>query len=110
MESVHANISTWSIIEHVGDDCIEHIRGEKMTVARVATAEGLIAILLPPEVAERLGLQIGDSVDISIDDRSLVVTPSLSPEERAERIRISTQRLLREREEVYKALAQGEED
>ena len=81
-----------------------------MTLARVTTVEGMIAILLPPEVAERLGLQSGDNVDVSIDDQSLVVAPSLPPEERAERIRIATQKLLREREEVYQALAQGEED
>ena len=81
-----------------------------MALARIVTVEGMMAILLPPDVAAESGLQIGDNVPVAMNDRFLVVTPPLSEEERTERIEAATERLFRERAEVYRALAKGEDD
>jgi len=81
----------------------------EMALARIATVEGMMAILLPPDMAEQSGLQIGDNVDVAINDRSLIITRILSAEERAKRIRASTKEILHRRADAYRALAQIEE-
>lgn len=81
-----------------------------MALARIAAVEGMMAILLPQDIAEESGLQIGDNVPVTMNDRFLVVTPPLSEEEREARIQAAMERLFTERAEVYRALAKGEED
>ena len=79
-----------------------------MSVARITTVEGALALLLPSEAIKRLGVKAGDEVNVSIENNGVMVS-ELSGDARAERMRAITQDVLRERREAYLILAQGEE-
>lgn len=65
-----------------------------------------IAVILPPELFAQVGMSVGDQVDVTLVDQSIVLQP-IEEAERAKKIKEITERLLVERRSVYEALAEG---
>ncbi len=76
-----------------------------MAIARV---DGMFALLLPQSLVEELGAEIGDEFDIALENKTLVVRPRGEAEQITE-IDAILEDLMREREAVYRVLAQGAE-
>lgn len=64
------------------------------------------AVLLAPEVLEQLGIKIGDELEITVEDSSLVLRP-LNTTDRKSRMDAAMRELLERRREVYERLAEG---
>ena len=79
-----------------------------MAIARVARVDGKFALLLPQSLVEEMGAKIGDEFDIALENQTLVVRPRGEAEQIME-IDAILDDLLREREAVYRVLAQGAE-
>ncbi len=79
-----------------------------MAIARVARVDGMFALLLPQSLVEAMGAEIGDEFDIALENQTLVVRPR-GEAEQILAIDAILDDLLREREAVYRALAQGAE-
>lgn len=79
-----------------------------MAIARVARVDGMFALLLPQSLVEAMGAEIGDEFDIALENQTLVVRPR-SEAEQIMAVDAILDDLLREREAVYRALAQGAE-
>jgi antitoxin component of MazEF toxin-antitoxin module len=79
-----------------------------MAIARVARVDGMFALLLPQSLVEEMGAEIGDEFDIALENQTLVVRPRGEAEQITE-IDAILEDLMREREAVYRALAQGAE-
>ncbi len=62
------------------------------------------ALLLPDDILERLGLHVGDSLDISIINGLLIASPS-SEEEREQKIQAAIQKVFTNRKSAYQSLA-----
>lgn len=77
-----------------------------MAIARIARVDGMLALLLPQSLVEEMGAQIGDEFDIALENQTLVVRPRDAAEQ-IMAIDAILDDLLREREVVYRALAQG---
>lgn len=77
-----------------------------MAQRRITAVGNSAALLLPPDVLQQLGLQVGDEVDLSIVEHKLIVR-SLDEAERAQRINEVTQDVLQRRQAVYRELAKG---
>ncbi len=77
-----------------------------MAIARVARVDGMFALLLPQSLVEAMGAEIGDEFDIALENQTLVVRPR-GEAEQIMAIDAILDDLLREREAVYRALAQG---
>lgn len=65
-----------------------------------------IAVILPPELLAQVGMRVGDQVDVTLVDQTIVLQP-LEEAERTKRIGEITERLLVQRKSVYEALAEG---
>lgn len=79
-----------------------------MAIARVAHVDGMFALLLPQSLVEAMGAEIGDEFDIALENQTLVVRPR-GEAEQILAVDAILDDLLREREVVYRALAQGAE-
>ena len=79
-----------------------------MAIARVARVDGMFALLLPQSLVEAMGAEIGDEFDIALENQTLVVRPR-GEAEQILAVDAILDDLLREREVVYRALAQGAE-
>lgn len=66
------------------------------------------ALLLPKEVLEKLGISIGDEVEVSLFDRTLLVQP-LDEADRARQLATLTKSVFMRRQSAYIRLAQGPE-
>jgi len=66
------------------------------------------ALLLTPEVLEQVGMQVGDEVDVSVLDRTLIVRP-LADVEREEAFTAAMNYVLKRHKRLYEALAKGPE-
>ncbi len=77
-----------------------------MAIARVARVDGMFALLLPQSLVEAMGAEIGDEFDIALENQTLVVRPR-GEAEQILAVDAILDDLLREREAVYRALAQG---
>ena len=63
-----------------------------------------IAVLLPPELLAQVGMSVGDQVDVTLVDQSIVLQP-IEVAERVKRIDQITEQILVQRRSVYEALA-----
>jgi antitoxin component of MazEF toxin-antitoxin module len=63
-----------------------------------------IAVLLPPELLAQAGMSVGDQVDVTLVDQSIVLQP-IEAAERVKRIDQITEQILVQRRSVYEALA-----
>jgi antitoxin component of MazEF toxin-antitoxin module len=78
-----------------------------MSRKRIATSQDSAAILLPQEVLDEMGVSEGDEVDVSVSDRTLIVSPRNA--ERARKIEDATKTVFERRGAAYKKLAEGVE-
>ena len=74
--------------------------------ARVLTFESNAGLLLPAEFLRQIGLNIGDKLEVAVNDRSLVVR-SAQETERAQLIADATREIFDQRREAYIELAKG---
>jgi antitoxin component of MazEF toxin-antitoxin module len=71
------------------------------------TADGHSATLeLPQEILDELGVAVGDEVDLTVVDRTLILRP-LDEAERARTIEAATKATFERRRSAYEELAKG---
>ncbi len=63
-----------------------------------------IAVLLPPELLAQAGMSVGDQVDVTLVDQTIILQP-IEAAERVKRIDQITEQILVQRRSVYEALA-----
>ena len=74
-----------------------------MSRKRIATSQDSAAILLPQEVLDEMGVHEGDEVDVSVSDRTLIMSP-LADAERPWKIEEATKVVFERRRAAYKKL------
>ena len=79
-----------------------------MSRERLTTVGGSAALLLPKDVLDKLGIAIGDEVEISLVDRTLILQP-LDEADRAQQLGALTKSVFARRYSAYTRLAQGPE-
>lgn len=79
-----------------------------MSNHRIIEAEGVAVLPLSQEVLEALGMEVGDEVDVSIANGSIVLRP-VEAEGRSETFGEIIETLFQERQKVYLELAGGAE-
>lgn len=79
-----------------------------MSRERITETESSAALLLSPELLEQLGVSVGDEVDVSVVDRTLVLR-SLDEAKRAQKIDAATKAVFERRRSAYEELARGAE-
>ena len=77
-----------------------------MTQQKITTVNNQPALLLSAEMLEQLGVAIGEEVDITLIDQTLVVRSPVAAQ-REQRVEALIQTLLERRSQVYAALAEG---
>jgi antitoxin component of MazEF toxin-antitoxin module len=79
-----------------------------MSRERITAVGKSAAILLPKEVLDKLGIAIGDEVELSLIDRTLMLQP-LDEADRAQQLAAKTKSVFARRQHAYTQLAQGPE-
>jgi len=77
-----------------------------MTVARITAVEDSIALLLPKDFLEKLGIDVGDELSVSVEDRTLIARPIERQQPDFEEM---VEELLERRHWAYEKLAEGPE-
>lgn len=77
-----------------------------MSRERITTSGDDAAVRIPQEVLDGLGVAVGDEVEMSVVERTLVVRP-LNEVERADRIDAATENVIGRRTSAYEELARG---
>jgi antitoxin component of MazEF toxin-antitoxin module len=75
---------------------------------RITVVSESAALLLPKDILDKLGIAIGDEVELSLIDRTLIVQP-LDEADRAQQLATVTQAVFARRQSAYARLAQGTE-
>lgn len=75
---------------------------------RITAVGESAALLLPKNILNQLGIAIGDEVELSLIDRTLVLQP-LDEAERATKLSTATKTVFDRRQSAYTRLAQGPE-
>ena len=91
--------------------CIRPInpeRGMTMSRQRITAVGESAALLLPKDVLDQLGIAIGDEVELSLVDRTLILQP-LDEADRARKLEAVTKTVFERRQSAYTRLAQGAE-
>jgi antitoxin component of MazEF toxin-antitoxin module len=79
-----------------------------MSRERITVIGESAALLLPQDVLDKLGIAIGDEVELSLVDRTLILQP-LDEANRAQKLEAVTKTVFERRQSVYTRLAQGAE-
>jgi len=79
-----------------------------MSRERITAVGETAALLLPKEVLDKLGIAIGDEVELSLIDRTLLLQP-LDEAARGQQLAAITNRVFVRRQSAYTQLAQGPE-
>jgi antitoxin component of MazEF toxin-antitoxin module len=79
-----------------------------MSRERITAVGASAALLLPKEVLDKLGIAIGDEVELSLIDRTLMLQP-LDEANRAQQLATITKAVFARRQHAYTELAQGPE-
>lgn len=79
-----------------------------MSRERITAVGESAALLLPKEVLDKLGIAIGDEVELSLIDRTLMLQP-LDEAARAQQLAAITKTVFARRQRAYTQLAQGPE-
>ena len=79
-----------------------------MSRERLTAVGESVALILPKEALERLGVAIGDEVEVSLLDRTLLLQP-LDEADRSQRLAVLTKSVFARRQDAYARLAQGPE-
>lgn len=64
------------------------------------------ALLLSDEMLGAMGIHVGDEVDVSVEDRKLIMKP-LNEVEREQKVKSMTQVIIKRRKSAYERLADG---
>jgi antitoxin component of MazEF toxin-antitoxin module len=79
-----------------------------MSRERITAVGKSAALLLPKEVLDKLVITIGDEVELSLIDRTLMLQP-LDEADRAQQLAAITKSVFARRQHAYTQLAQGPE-
>ena len=79
-----------------------------MSRERITSVDGSAALLLPEEILNSLGLNIGDEVNINVVDNKLILR-ALDDLEREQKLQTITDDLFERRQSAYQQLAKGAE-
>lgn len=79
-----------------------------MSRERLTAVGESAALILSPETLERLGIAIGDEVEVSLLDRTLLLQP-LDEANRSQQLAALTKSVFARRRDAYVRLAQGPE-
>ena len=79
-----------------------------MSRERITAVGETAALLLSKDVLDKLGIAIGDEVELSLIDRTLMLQP-LDEANRAQQLASITQTVFARRQHAYTELAQGPE-
>ena len=77
-----------------------------MSRERLTAVGESVALILPKEVLERLGIAVGDEVEVSLHDRTLLLQP-LDEADRSQQLAVLTKNVFARRQDAYTRLAQG---
>lgn len=75
-----------------------------MTQLSIVPHGAAAAVVIPPDILEAAGLRIGDTVEVTLQDRQLILQPS-EDAARRQQIEEITREVLEQRCEVYRRLA-----
>jgi antitoxin component of MazEF toxin-antitoxin module len=79
-----------------------------MSRERITAVGESAALLLPKDVLDKLGIAIGDEVELSLVNRTLILQP-LDEADRARKLAAVTDTVFERRQSAYTRLAQGAE-
>jgi antitoxin component of MazEF toxin-antitoxin module len=79
-----------------------------MSRERITAVGESAALLLPKEVLDKLGITIGDEVELFLIDRTLMLQP-LDEADRAQQLAAIAKSVFARRQHAYTQLAQGPE-
>lgn len=79
-----------------------------MSRARLTAVGESAALILSQEALERLGIGIGDEVEVSLLDRTLLLQP-LDEANRSRQLAVLTKSVFARRQDAYARLARGPE-
>jgi antitoxin component of MazEF toxin-antitoxin module len=79
-----------------------------MSRERITAVGESAVLLLPKEVLDKLGIAIGDEVELSLIDRTLMLQP-LDEANRTQQLAALTKAVFARRQRAYTQLAQGPE-
>lgn len=77
-----------------------------MTRQTITTVNNLPALILSADILDQLGVAVGEEVDITLVEQTLVMRSS-AVAQREQRVEALIQSLLERRSQVYTALAEG---
>jgi antitoxin component of MazEF toxin-antitoxin module len=83
-------------------------RGVIVSRKRITASENPTTLLLPQELLNKLGVDAGDEIDVSVVDRTLILR-SVEEAERAQKIEAVTKSIFNRRKTAYEELAKGAE-
>ena len=79
-----------------------------MSHERIIAVGESAALILPKDVLDKLGIAVGDEVELSLIDRTLIVQP-LAEADRAQKLEEVIKAVFERRQSAYARLAQGAE-
>jgi antitoxin component of MazEF toxin-antitoxin module len=79
-----------------------------MSHERIIAVGESAALILPKDVLDKLGIAVGDEVELSLIDRTLIVQP-LAEADRAQKLEEVIKTIFERRQSAYARLAQGAE-
>jgi antitoxin component of MazEF toxin-antitoxin module len=79
-----------------------------MSRKRITSAGDSAAVILSQEILDVMGVKVGDEVDVSVVDRTLILR-SLDEAERARKVEAATKDIFERRRSAYEELAGGAE-
>jgi antitoxin component of MazEF toxin-antitoxin module len=79
-----------------------------MSHERIIAVDESAALILPKDVLDKLGIAVGDEVELSLIDRTLIVQP-LAEADRAQKLEEVIKTVFERRQSAYARLAQGAE-
>ena len=79
-----------------------------MSRKRIMASEDSATLLLPKEILDAMGVNVGDEIDVSVTDRTLTLR-SLDEAERARKLCTATEAVFERRRVAYEELAKGAE-
>ena len=77
-----------------------------MSRKKITAAGNSATLELPQELLDELGVAVGDEVDLSVINRTLILRP-LDEVERAQTIEAATKAIMERRQSAYEELAKG---
>lgn len=79
-----------------------------MSHERIIAVGESAALILPKDVLDKLGIAVGDEVELSLIDRTLIVQP-LAEADRGQKLEEVIKTVFERRQSAYARLAQGAE-